>query len=359
MLLCLPVLFGSARCAAQTTGSRATQIQDHSRRAAEAFKANDPRSAAEQFDAVLTLDPDNTEAKAMLGICERRLGRSSAQALLEISFPKLKDKNLRTQVGMELAGIYYQEGDLEHAAVVVQSLVAMNPDDADILYLAQLVYTELADGTLNKLTIIAPGSARMQQAIAEHLVNAGDLRGAISHYKKCLEINPRVPGVHYELAEAILESSPTDPAAQAEAQRELETALKTEGDSSKVECELARIALRQSDTQRAYAHYSRAFAVNPRETEAQVGLGRMLMSLGKPQEALKYLRMAVQSDPLNSEAHYRLALVYKRLHMTSEAQKEMGLFQEIKQTRNQVKELYRQMNKRPQASDDEISDTPQ
>ena len=50
----------------------------------------------------------------------------------------------------------------------------------------------------------------MQQVIAERLINEGDLKGATEHYRKALEIDPRVPGVHYELAEAILESAPTD-----------------------------------------------------------------------------------------------------------------------------------------------------
>ena len=43
--------------------------------------------------------------------------------------------------------------------------------------------------------MLAPGSARMQQVIAERLVNEGDLKSATEHYKKVLEIDPRVPGV--------------------------------------------------------------------------------------------------------------------------------------------------------------------
>ncbi len=317
----MPVLCLLLLCAASKSQTDPRDPEDF-RRTAEVLKAKNPRTALNELEAI-------------------------------------EDRNVRMQVGLQLAGMYYQDGDLEHTAAVVQSLVDLNPDNADILYLAQLVYTELADDTLNKLTIIAPGSARMQQVIAEHLVNAGDLKGAIAHYKKCLEMNPRVPGVRYELAEAILESSPTDPAAQADAQRELETALKTEGDSSKIECELARIAQRESDAQSAFAHYTRAFALNPREVDAQVGLARMLMSRDKPREAMKYLRMAVESDPLNGEVHYRLASVYRSLQMNAEAEKEITLFREIKETKNQVKELYRQMNKRPQTSNEQIPDAPE
>jgi tetratricopeptide (TPR) repeat protein len=375
---------------AQTQAARPTQIQEHFRKAAEDLQANDPQSAVKEYDAILALDPKNREAltnrgaleflrgdctsaskdlrsalavapslvkaTAILGICEKRLGQSSAQPLLEAAYAKLKEKRLRTQVGMELAGTYFQRGDLERAAAVIQSLVDINPDDPNILYMAQLVYSELADETLNKLTIIAPGSARMQQVIAEHLVNAGDLKGAIEHYQKCLEQDPRVPGVRYELAEAILESGPNDPARQAQAQSELSEAVNVEGDNAQIESELGRIDLLQSDPKSAYMHYTRALALNPKEVEAQLGLGHVLLSLGKNEEAIKYLRMAVETDPLNSEAHYRLGTVYRRLGMNDEAAKEMKLFQEIKKTNEQVRLLYRQMNMRPKREEEEISD---
>jgi Tfp pilus assembly protein PilF len=84
-------------------------------------------------------------------------------------------------------------------------------------------------------------------------------------------------------------------------------------------------------------------------------MGQVLMSLEKPQDARKYLEMAIQSDPLNGEARYRLALAYKRLEMPDQAQQQMHLFEEIKKTKDQVKVLYRQMNKETKPDNDEIS----
>ena len=78
------------------------------------------------FASALAIDPSIAKTQALLGICESRLGQPSAQALLEKSFPKLKDKNLQIQAGMELANIYYQQGNLDHAASVMQSLVSIS-----------------------------------------------------------------------------------------------------------------------------------------------------------------------------------------------------------------------------------------
>lgn len=388
LVLLLMLIASGLTIAAQTGASHTAEIHIHLRKAAEYLKANDPTSAVKEFDAVLALDPKNAEAyanlgviaffqrdyrkaspylhkalaidpslvktQALLGICQNRLGDTSARPLLEKSFSKLKDKPLRLQVGLELAGLYDQQGDPGATAAIMQSLVDLDPDNVDVLFMAQRVYSQLADDTLNKLAILAPGSARMQQVIAEYSINGANLKGAIEHYRKALEIDPHLPGVHYELAEAILESSSNDSVAQAEAEKELAIAIATDGDSAKVQSELGRIAFLHSDLPGAREHYARAFALNPNDTGAQLGLGEVLMSMEKPQEARKYLEMAILSDPLNSEARYRLALAYRRLQMPEEAENEMHLFQEIKKTKDQVKMLYRQMNKQSKPENDEL-----
>jgi tetratricopeptide (TPR) repeat protein len=324
-----------------------------------AFLQGDYQTASKNLRSALAVQPGLIKAQALLGICEKRLGDPDARTLLEKTFPKLQEKPLRMQVGMELAGLYDQQGDLAATAAVMRSLVELDPDNADVLFMAQRVYSELADETLNKLAVVAPGSARMQQVIAERLINEGDVSGAVEHYRKALEIDARLPGVHYELAEAVLEASPSDAQAQAEAKREVDSAGTMEGDSAKIQCLLGRIALLQSDKDQAFAHYSRAYQLNPADVDAQMGLAKVLVIMEKPQEAMKYLRMAVQADPLNGEAHYRLATAYRKAGRTDEATKELRLFQEIKETKERVKELYKQMNRKPREQDDQTPEAPQ
>ena len=371
--------------AAQGGNSQAAEIRGHLEKAEVYLKAQDPGSAAKEFDAVLALDPENAEAfanlgvvaflkrdcqtasqnfrkalaidpslaktRALLGICRWRLGDPSARLLLEKSFATLTDKRLRLQVGRELAALYDQQGDTEAAAALMRKLVNLDPDNVEVLFMAQRLYSELADDTLNKLAVLAPGSARMQQVIAERLVNAGDIKGAIDHYRKALQIDPRLPGVHFELGEAILQSAPGDAGTQAEAQKEFEVASNVDGDSAKTECQLGSIALSQSLMDQALAHFERAYQINPNEVQAQMGLAKVMMLQEKPQEAIEYLRKAVESDPLNGAAHYQLGIAYRRLQMTDAARKELQLSQEIKKTKDQVEELYRQMNRKPQADD--------
>jgi tetratricopeptide (TPR) repeat protein len=287
------------------------------------------------------------------------MGDPAAGAHLEAAFARLasapiKDTQLRLEVGVELGDLYYQRGDLDKALPVVRELVALHPENIDILFFAQHVYEEMADETMNKLALLAPNSARMQQVIAEHLVNAGDLVAAAEHYRRAIEIDPSLPGAHFELGEAILEAAPRDGPAQTNGRLELETALRQDGESARIECALGRIAALQAQPGVALAHYERAYALNPKEVEAQMGISRILLEQGKPQQALRYLSDAVGEDPLNAEAHYHYARALKALHRDEEAQKETALFETVRSAQQQVRELYRQMNKRVQANADQL-----
>jgi tetratricopeptide (TPR) repeat protein len=354
-----------------------------------ALKANDPAKAAEAFHAALKLDPANADAHANLGvmaffhgdcpaaeaefqsalhsapdltnalallsICERKLGQPSAQADLEAAFANLKDQKMRMEVGVQLADFYFQQGDLDHTLPIIHTLVDSDPDNVDLLFFAQRIYSEMADNTLNKLALLAPDSARMQQLIAERLINAGDLNGAIEHYRKAIAADPRLPGMHFELAEALMETS-NNAETQAAASRELQAAIQTDGDSASVECALGRVAQLHAGSDAALPHYRRAYELNPTDAEAQLGLAATLADQGKPEEALPYLRSAVQADPMNANAHYRLARVCHTLHLAEEERQQMKLFEEMRATKDRIAQLYRQMNHRPEQLDDVPAD---
>jgi len=302
---------------------------------------------------VLSADPANLKALALAGVCEKRLGDPAAERHLNEAFARLGDAKLRMAAGVELEDLYMQRGESDKALPVMQKLVELNPENSDILFAAQQLYQQMADETLNKLALVAPGSARMQQAVAEHLVNSGDLKGAAEHYRAALRLDNNLTGAHFELAEAIVEAAPHDAAAQAEGRKELEAALRIDGDNPRTECELAHVAYLAGQLDLALAHYERAYALNTREVEAQLGIGRILVDEEKPAQALTYLKQAVAQDPLNAEARYRYARALTALHRDEEARREMSIFATVRDAHSKVRELYMQMNKRsnPESND--------
>jgi cytochrome c-type biogenesis protein CcmH/NrfG len=374
-LLLLASLF--PRSIAAQASDNSSEVANDLRAGQTALKANDRAKAEEMFRAVLKQDPTNAEAHANLGalafvrgdcgaaepdlrsalrtapsltkvqallsICEKRLREDSAQADMTSAFARLEDPGLRLQVGIELADFYYQRGDLGESGSVLYKLSSLNPDNADVLFFEQRVYSELASDTLDKLALLAPGSARMEQLIAERLINVGDLKDATAHYRKALELDPKLPGMHFELAESLMEASPNNVETQKEASAELEAAMQVDGDSAKVECELGRIAMLQSNFDGADTHYRHAYQLSPGDPQAEMGLAELLKQQNKPEEAAKYLRMAIASDPLNAEAHYKLSQVDRELHLDEEQRKEMKLFRDIRATKDKIKLLYQEM----------------
>lgn len=363
-------------CAAQAKNSAA--VKADLAKAQAALQARRQADAEQMFEAVLKLDPGNVEAeanlgvmaffrgdcadaepyfrgaiegdaaltkmKALLSVCEMKLGQARAQADMESAYKELHDAKLKARLGIELANLYYERGDLERTASVLQQLLDLQPDNVDFLFFAQRVYSELANGTLNKLAVLAPGSARMEQLIAERLINDGDLKDATTHYEKALRLDPRLPGVHFELAEALMQADGNDSASQAQAEAELKQAIQIDGDSANVESELGRIALLQSHGDEALADYRRAYEMNPASATAAMGIAAILEQRGKNEQALGYLRTAVKEDPFSTKANYKLFLLYKKMHREDAARKQLKLFVDVRATKSKVENVYHEMH---------------
>ena len=352
-------LFGAAAAGACAQTAQEHLTQEHLALGTQAVVRGDCTAAMRELRAVLAVEPSLGRAQGLLGICEKRMGLPGAQAHLEAGFAKVSDAKLKTEIGVELADLDYHRGDLDHTLPIVRTLVALNPENIDILFFAQNVYQDMADDTLNKLALLAPDSPRMQEVVAEHLVNEGDLQDATRHYRQAIAMDAYLPGAHFELAEAILEANPNDATAQAEAQKELETALRLDGESARIECAMGRVAYLQGNIEAALAHYERARQLMPENEEALMGVARILMRQSRDAEALPLLERVVDEDPLNGEAHYRCAMALKAAGRMQEAAEQVRMYQTIRTARDKVAHVYEEMNRRMKATAEDEPDEKQ
>lgn len=361
------------------SGSLQQQIASHSKQAQEFLRANKPELAAREFNAILKLDPKNVDARgnlgvllffqgdypnaaqqlrqaiqrqpslskiqALLGMCEKRIGETdSARTNLEKAFPKVEDERLRAKTGMELIELYYGAGELDKAAGTVNILRQLKPTDIDILYVAHRIYSSLADESLLSVAMIAPRSARMHQMMAQELARQGDTEKAVAHGREALKIDPKLPGIHFELAEIL--NSFSDVSRQEAAEQEYIAALADNPLDQKSECRLGEIAYRRSDFKKAFAHYSRALELQPDDQEANLGLAKTLLSMNEPEKAKPLLERAVQMEPFNAITHYHLAKLYRKLGRADDARRELAEFQKLKSAKDQLKEIYDEMRLR-------------
>lgn len=376
-LLLLLSLGGVGSRAAQSAGaSPAKQAQIHEQKAHELLSQKKPALAAKEFAAVVALDPNNIDAqanlgvllffekdytkaephlrkaveqqpslskiRALLGMCERNLGENElAVTDLQAVVDQLKEPSVRLEAGLELIELYTATQELPKAATVVEVLRQGAPTDPRILYAAYRIYSDLAGEAMLDLSVAAPESGQMHQAMAHELARERDIPGAIANFRKAVAIDPNLPGIHFELAEA-LRASP-DLKLRAEAEQEYKLAVAANGRDSKSLTKLGDIAVEKDNFNGAVTYYKRALKLAPGDADATLGLAHVYIEKDESASALPLLEPLVASDPTNVVAHFRLSTAYRKLKRPEEAKRELEAYQKYKDIKEKMRAVYKEM----------------
>jgi tetratricopeptide (TPR) repeat protein len=384
------VLLGSALSLfGQATTDKGQEIAAHLQKAQEFLHQNRPDLAIPEFQAVLALDPDNVETQGNLGVLlffqakpsdaiphlrfalERQTSLVKIQGLLgiaelrtqdfanarkdlEAAFPQIQEQKFKSQVGLELVGLYTRDGDLDESARVVSQLRKSDPDNAEVLYAAYRTYTDLAGESMLALALSRPDSAQMQQMIAHEETKQGNTNGAIAHFRKAISLNPHLPGIHFELAEVL--ASASDPKSKQEAESEYRKAIAENSLDEKAELRLGDIESHRGNVQRAFEHYSRAAVLQPTDADAKLGLAKTLIEMNESGKALPLLEETLKLEPTNPAAHYRLAILYRKNGRVEEANHEVDLYKKYKEAKEKLRTLYQELMIQPQEINAGVAD---
>ncbi len=371
--------------AALQSSEASRETQEHLRKAQEYLQRKQPALAIPEFAAVVAADPNNLDAQAnlgvllyftgqtqeaephlraalaidpkesklqaLLGFCEHRNGQlQDARNDLSAAFPSLADEKVRRQAGLEIVEIDTALNDLPAATVVINQLKTSFPTDPEILYAAYRVYTDLANESLLDLSLAAPDSAQMHQAMAHELIRERDSDAAISNMRAALKVDPNLPGGHFELAEELYASS--EPALKSQAEQEYKLAIQQNPREAAALTRLGDIAGARDDHETAIARYKQALAIQPDNEDAAIGLAYQLTESGHPDAALPLLTEVVKTDPTNVMAHYRLSAVYRRLRRMDDAKREIAEYERLKAMKEKLRNIYQAMRMpSPQGSD--------
>lgn len=298
-----------------------------------------PQQAEPHLRAALAIDPKEAKLQVLLGSCEQRNGElDAARKDLSAALPNVQDPKVRKQAGLEIVEIDTALSDLPAATGVVNQLKAEFSTDPEVLFAAYRVYTDLASESLLDLSVVAPNSAQMHQAMAHELIRQGDNEGAIANMRAALKLNPNLPGGHYELAEMLHASSQA--AEKAEAEQEYKLAVAQRPHDPAALTRLADIAGDKDDHATAIDLYKQALAAQPDYIDASIGLAYQLTETGHPDQALPLLLEATKADPTNVLAHYRLSAVYRRLHRIADAKREVAEYERLKAEKQKLQTIY-------------------
>jgi tetratricopeptide (TPR) repeat protein len=236
------------------------------------FDHDDWQRAAVNLEKSLQLQPDNDQAHLLLGLSYRELKQPERA---EKEFIKAVELNPRSDVNAYFAG---------H-----QLLIDMRFEEA-LPYLYNAV----------KLN---PRNASAYRALGMTQVHLGNYGLAESYYRKAVDAigdsRSAQPGPFLDLAFILLLGH----------------------DSAKVQdaLELAQ----------------RAAKLQPNSCDAHYLVGKALMKMGRPKEAVPELERAIKLNPADSKPHFQLALAYDELGQKEKAKVERQVLAETKQRANQ------------------------
>ena len=351
-----------------------TDLARHERLAQQYLAQRQPAKAIPELQAVLALDPTNLDARAnlgvltffqgnyeqalpllravvaakpdlwkiqsLLGIAERKTGDDHQGRLdLEAAFPHLDEPKLKSQVGLELVESYSSTGDLDKASDLIAQLLAAEPTDPALLYTSYRIHADMMARDLLTLSLSDPNSAQLHQAIAHELQRTHDLAGTISNLRQALALDPNLPGIHFELAEALHASD--DQRLRAESVEQYKLAVLTNPTDPKAATRLGDIEVENGDLEAAEKNYQQALKLQPNSPDAEIGMANVLSERGNPAAAAPLLEQVLAADPSNYLAHFRLSAVYRKLHRPDDVKRELDAYTKYKDMHEKLTAIYK------------------
>jgi tetratricopeptide (TPR) repeat protein len=281
----------------------------------------------------IRLKPGLPKVAALLGMSLSELGRyDEALPAVKDAFSQSADPVLRRMAGLHLQRIYTGLGKDADAVDVALRMSRLYPDDPEVLYHSGRLFANFAYLQTMKLATVAPDSIWLHQAAGEANESQGLYDAALREYKEVLAAAPRRPGIRFRIGRVLLERANGEVANDdgKAARQAFEDELKLDPTNANAAYELAEMHRKAGELEPAHRLFEQAVKSYPGFEQARIGLGRTLLSLGRPADALPHLQAAIKEDPENEVAYYQVAQAYRALGRTAEQEKALADFSRVR-----------------------------
>lgn len=271
-------------------------------------------------------------AAAEHAIDQAALGRC-AEALPQLrkAVHSVTDSDLKKAAGLAGVRCAMTRNQPYEAVDFLQVLSRDFPRDPEVLYQATHAYSDLSIRASQDLMHEAPFSYQVHELTAESLEVQGKWDEAAAEYRKILEINPNLGGIHYRLGRVLLSKPNPPPEVLQEAKRHFEQELKIDPQNAGAEGVLGELARQASEWPDAIDHFTRATKLDSGFAEAYLGLGSSLLAEKRFADAVPALETAVRLQPDNPTAHYNLATALSRTGRKEEADREFAIHRKMQE----------------------------
>ena len=267
------------------------------------------QAAVESLEAALRLKPDLKGVSKYLGIDSLRIGRlRQAVKYLEAAHEAQPSDAM---VSSWLGAAYFEAGRHREAIPMLEKALKTRPDDHDPLFYLAKAYQAIADSFSDDLFHRAPHSARARQSAAENYAAIGCTEDALREYRRALEQDAGLAGIHAAMAKLYAEGGKL-----AEAEAAYRAELRIQPASSAVNFEYGELLIKLGRAEAALPHLEAAVRSDPRLVPAYHPVGLSLLGDGRLAEAEKVFLRTTQIDvpvELQISSHEKLIQIYKKL----------------------------------------------
>jgi len=262
---------------------------------------------------------------------------TEALPLLKKAIRQISNRELLKKAG--LVGVNCAMTHDAYAEVLpfLEVLTKEFPRDPEVLYAAIHAYSDLSFRTSQDLMREAPFSYQVHELNAEALEVQNKWDEAAAEYRKILEVNPMLPGIHARLGRVLLSGPQPSAEAVAQAKKNFEDELAINPNNAAAEYVLAEIAKNDGDFPTAIRHYTRATTIDTGFAEAYLGLGTVLAANKQFTEAIPPLESYEKLAPDSPTGHYQLALAYAGAGRKEDANREAALQRDTAKALEQIK----------------------
>ena len=236
------------------------------------------------------------------------------------------DVRVRAALGLSLFMLQQFEGALA-TLKAMESQVEGDPGLA-YAYAVSLVKTGSYDDGVRRLKSIAESSERsaeIHMLLGSAYADQHEYETALEEYRKSLAIDPNQGQTHYLAGLALIRNG-----RPLEAIEDLRVALKLNSTDVSAKYHLAFALIQAQQKDEALTLLQQVIEQDPKRSDAYYELGKLQLERGDTKAAVTSLEAGTKLSPEADYIHYQLAMAYRRESRTEDAEREIKVYQELK-----------------------------
>jgi tetratricopeptide (TPR) repeat protein len=283
--------------------------------------------------AAAGLEPQRAATLAESGHCKEAL------PLLKRAVRQVTDNDKDFKKRLALDGLRCaMTHDVPYEALDFLAVLSRDfPRDPEALYAATHAYSDLSMRTSQDLAREAPFSFQVHELNAEALEIQNRWDEAAAEYRRILDINPMLPGIHARLGRTLLSKPQPAPIEVEQARKSFEEELEVDPRNAAAEFVLGQLAANTNDSATAIQHFTRATKLDAGFMEAYLGLGTAFNSAKQFTEAIGPLETYEKMAPDSPTGHYQLAVAYAGAGRREDSNREAALQRQTSEALEAVK----------------------